>query len=213
MARYYITDGHGSYIRKDNYSNKYVPIRNINMAEVFEQRSQAQNVLRNCIGKKLRRNYFIEEVGDAVVPQPLKFNKIALKNDKDTVAKTISKEELKPDQTKKWADGAEELKTFLFDAEKRKNELVEDLRHVDREISDIEHYIEIGRFNAYQGWLAFSMLKGRLIKRRKIKDELNVIVRLKSCKVTSDTMIDINNAIKAYQNRQYKPRVLKELFD
>ena len=127
--------------------------------------------------------------------------------------KTIASEKPAESQTEKWVSGAETLTEFVMDAEKRKEELVGLLSEVDKEISDINHYIEFGKFNAYQGWLAFTMLQNRLRKRRKIKDELSVINQLGECKITSDMMIDIKNAIAELGNRKYAPRVLTQLFD
>ena len=66
---------------------------------------------------------------------------------------------------------------------------------------------------AYRGWLAFNMLRHRLKKRRKIKDELQVLQQLGECKITSSMLVDIKNAISELGNRQYVPRVLTALFE
>ena len=87
------------------------------------------------------------------------------------------------------------------------------LSEVDKEISDINHYIEFGKFNAYQGWLAFNMLRHRLRKRRKIKNELLVIQQLGDSKITSSMLQAIKKSIAEMDNRKYIPRVLNELFE
>ena len=43
---------------------------------------------------------------------------------------------------------------------------------------------EFGKFNAYQSWLAFSMLQNRLRMRRRNKDELQAIQQLGESKIT-----------------------------
>lgn len=213
MIFYVITDGHGSYIRKDEFSGKYVPVRNASFAERFEQRCKAANVLKNAIGKNIRSKYKVVDIEEETVPISPTVREVNSSNNKDQVVKTIASEEPAESQTEKWVSGAETLTEFVMDAEKRKEELVGLLSEVDKEISDINHYIEFGKFNAYQGWLAFTMLQNRLRKRRKIKDELSVINQLGECKITSDMMIDIKNAIAELGNRKYAPRVLTQLFD
>lgn len=211
--KYVITDGHGSYIRKDDFSRKYVPVRNLCFAEVFDERYKASNVLKNAISKNIRKNYKIEEYLDTGLSKnhiKCEYNK---PNKKDDVVKAIAGETVHDSQQEKWSAGVKGIADFISDAEVRKVELVAKLSEVDKEITDIHHYIEFGVFNAYQGWLAFNMLRQRLRRRRKIKDELRVIVELGACKITSDMMIDINNAIVKLGNRKYEPRVLKQLFD
>lgn len=213
MIFYVITDGHGSYIRKDEFSGKYVPVRNASFAERFEQRCKAANVLKNAIGKNIRSKYKVVDIEEETAPIRPTVREVNSTSNKDQVVKTIASEKPAESQTEKWVSGAETLTEFVMDAEKRKEELVGLLSEVDKEISDINHYIEFGKFNAYQGWLAFTMLQNRLRKRRKIKDELSVINQLGECKITSDMMIDIKNAIAELGNRKYVPRVLTQLFD
>lgn len=213
MIFYVITDGHGSYIRKDEFSGKYVPVRNASFAERFEQRCKAANVLKNAIGKNIRSKYKVVDIEEETAPIMTTVREVNSTSNKDQVVKTIASEKPAESQTEKWVSGAETLTEFVMDAEKRKEELVGLLSEVDKEISDINHYIEFGKFNAYQGWLAFTMLQNRLRKRRKIKDELSVINQLGECKITSDMMIDIKNAIAELGNRKYAPRVLTQLFD
>lgn len=213
MIFYVITDGHGSYIRKDDFSGKYVPVRNASFAERFEQRCKAANVLKNAIGKNIRSKYKVVDIEEETAHIRLTVREVNSTSNKDQVVKTIASEKPAESQTEKWVSGAETLTEFVMDAEKRKEELVGLLSEVDKEISDINHYIEFGKFNAYQGWLAFTMLQNRLRKRRKIKDELSVINQLGECKITSDMMIDIKNAIAELGNRKYAPRVLTQLFD
>ena len=97
--------------------------------------------------------------------------------------------------------------------EERKNKLSGDLSNIDKEITDIQHYIEFGNFNAYQGWLAFSMLRHRLKKRRKIKNEFQILSQIGECKINSAMVNDIQAAIHKINNKSYTPRVLPELFE
>lgn len=210
---YLITDGHGSYIRKDNYSNKFVPVRNVNLAERWKQRVKAANVLNNAICKDIRSQYRIVEVEEK---QPVdsceENNTHSSVNSANDIVKQITSDICDDSQMNKWQTGIETVKEFVQDAEARKNELSQALSDVDKEITDIHHYIELGRLNAYQGWLACNMLRSRLKRRRAIKDELMILTQLGECKVDSTMLGNINRAIAGLANRQYAPRVLTQLF-
>lgn len=84
---------------------------------------------------------------------------------------------------------------------------------VDMEISDIEHAAEFYDLDMFRAWKLYKMLQDARRRRRKIKDE-----RIKVEYILSRNFVDCtNNAISKYikslDNRKYKPRVLKELFD
>lgn len=213
IIQYVLTDGHGAYIRRDNFSGKYVPVRNEAFAEKFEQRHKAANILKNALSKNVRSHYYVVDLETTTVVNKEPISDPPKLASKDNIVKNIVAEKDAESQAEKWINGVAGLASFVMDAEERKEELVAQLSEVDKEITDINHYIEFGKFNAYQGWLAFSMLRSRLRRRRKIKDELRIIVELGQCKITSDMMIDINNAITELKNRKYAPRVLKQLFD
>ena len=212
MIYYVLTNGNGYYIRKDEFSKKFVPVRNEKLAEKWTQRAKASNVLNNALPKNIRGNYRILEVQeeDVVPPKP---QEQEVTKPKDEAARAIANESLGDDQLGKWSTGISSMAEFVMDAEQRKDELIQKLSEVDKEITDINHYIEFGKFNAYQGWLAFNMLRHRLKKRRKIKDELQVLQKLGECKITSSMLVDIKNAIGELSNRQYVPRVLTALFE
>ena len=57
------------------------------------------------------------------------------------------------------------------------------------------------------------MLQNRLKKRRKIKNELQVLTQLGDCKIDSSMLVDITKAIEDMNNRIYTPRILTELFE
>ena len=56
------------------------------------------------------------------------------------------------------------------------------------------------------------MLRNRLKKRRKIKDELQVLFQLGECKMNSEMLNDVESVILDMNNREYRPRILTELF-
>lgn len=210
---YMITDGHGTYIRKD-FAGRYSPVRNETLGDTWEQRSKAKSVLENQINKNIRQRYHIVEIevsGDSKTSTKKVENKL---KDYKQVAKQITDEEIEDDQINKWESGIDSLSDFVQDLEERKDKLSNKLSDVDKEITDIEHYIEFGQnFNAYEGWLAFSMLRHRLKKRRKIKDELHIVRQLSECKISSSMLSHMKEVIHELDDRKYIPRKLTNLFD
>ncbi len=212
MIYYVLSDRNGYYIRKDDFSQKFVPVRNKKLAEKWTQRVKAANILNNAIPKDIRGKFRIVEVEEKdASPQKQELQETV--TPKDNIAKAIADEPLEADQLEKWATGISNMANFAIDAEQRKEELVQKLSDVDKEVADIYHYIEFGTFNAYQGWLAFNMLRQRLRKRRKIKNELQVVTQLGECKITSAMLVDIKNAINEIGNKKYAPRALTSLFE
>lgn len=212
MVKYMITNGHGSYIRLDQFTNKYVPVKCMSLGDVWDQRHIATNILKNCLGKKDRRKYKILEIDSNDNPGKSFKTVSDSRKEKEAFAKSVAAKDIGQDRSEKWSSGVGAIHELVKDAEERREELSSELAEVEKEILDIRHYIEFTSLNAYQGWLACNMLKNRLMERRRIKNELEVITALGNCKITSDMMADIENAIDAMKNKKYTPRVLFELF-
>lgn len=208
MTAYIISDGRGKYIRRD-FAGKYSPVRSEALADVWDEKVKAQNVLRNQINRNIRNRYKVVEIDIQPIPKEVAVTKgVDLKKD------IVPKSEIKEWETQidKWGNEISLLSGFITDMENRREILTKALSDVDKEIIDIEHYIELGTFNAYQGWLAFSMLRHRLKKRRKVKDELQVISQINNCKINSTTVSNIKNTIHKMDERLYRPRILTGLF-
>lgn len=198
-----ITDGH-LYLRKDA-SGSFTPVKNQSLGDIWDQRSKAQNILLNCINKNLRKKYRIIEIAEEIVSKPDINEKpeIVIKPN-DSVARQIGNETIEKNQLDDLTTNIDNFTDFIQSTEQRKEALLIDLSNVDKEISDINHYIEFGgKFNAYQGWLAFNMLRNRLKKRRKIKDELHILMQLGECKVNSTMLAEIKDSIVSLDTRKY----------
>ena len=59
MGVYVLTDGAGSYIRHDELTGKYVPIRNFKQAQQWDSQQKANSVLNNSVAKSIRSNYAV----------------------------------------------------------------------------------------------------------------------------------------------------------
>lgn len=86
------------------------------------------------------------------------------------------------------------------------------LSQVDRKITDIEHYIEFYPLNACQGYKAAKMMKDCLIERRIVKDEMETINKISVMNVGFIGNGKGRKALLEVKNKQYRPRILKELF-
>lgn len=220
MVVYALTDGHGSYIRHDTFSGKYVPVRNESLAEKWEQRAKAQNILKNALNKKDRKRFHIIDIDDgSILDTPKPVVTVAEMNGTEKhdlhidKVKELSEPVVDKSQLDKWTEGIANVTGFVQDAEERKEELAKLMSDIDKEITDIQHYIELNDLNAYQGFLSYKMLQRRLRIRRKIKNELAVLNQLGDCKMDSAMLIDVQNVIKEMDNRVYTPRILTQLFE
>ena len=93
-------------------------------------------------------------------------------------------------------------------------ELSEELSKYDRQRTDVEHYIELnaGKLNACDGYKAYKMLQDVLTRRRKVKDELQVIQVALDRIVSPDDLAQIDTKVKELESRKYIPREFKHLF-
>lgn len=113
----------------------------------------------------------------------------------------------------KWINKITDLNGLATDALHRKEELCEELSFIDRELSDINHYIEFCNLNAAQGWKAYKMIKERRIKRRSIKNEIQILNIILDKKISDTVTNEILESMSKMDKRTYEPRVMNELFD
>ena len=207
MALYVITDGNKNYIRRD-IDGKYVAARSRALADEFLEKWKAEKVLKNNLTPKKRKLYRVveEDVGFTVVKNP----------EQDQVEKP--KEERKPEQLllspqiEELRKKIEGVKKFIDDAENRRSELSDLLSNTDKEITDIQHYIEFSDINGEDITSTYNMLKTRLKNRRQIKNELSVLRQLAECKMDASMFGDLLTVISDLDNKTYVPRVLTSLF-
>ena len=67
--------------------------------------------------------------------------------------------------------------------------------------------------NAAQGYKAYKMIKERRIKRRSIKNELEILSIILGKKISDSVTDEIQTAVSGMDGRRYEPRVMNELFD
>lgn len=201
MAQYVITDGN-RWIMK-NRNGKYVPTTCEALADVFGNK-EANSVYNNNLSKALKSCFRVQKYDKP--PELIKqmtHEETQEKTEKMSIAENIQY----------WIEKVNGLNGLASEALHRKDKLVDQLSTVDKEICDILHYIEFCNLNAAQGYKAYKMIKERRIRRRSIKNELQVLDTILSKKISETATDEIEKVISGMDNRKYEPRVMRELFD
>lgn len=201
MAQYVITDG-TRWIMRDR-KGKYVPTSCEALADIFSNK-QATGIFQSNLSKALKSVFHIQKIDEP----PKLVKQISQKTAQENTEKVSVAENVQH-----WIDKIDGLNGLASEALHRKDELLSQLSKVDQELSDVNHYIEFCNLNAAQGYKAYKMIKERRIKRRSIKNELQVVDIILSKKISETATDEIQKAIAGMDRRTYEPRVLNELFD
>lgn len=201
LAQYVITDGTRWIMRDRN--KKYVPTSNEALADIFSNK-EANSVYQNNLSKALKSVFHVEKIDKppALIKQ-ISHEEVKSNTETVSVAENIQY----------WVDKVSGLNGLAAEALHRKEELINQLSEVDKELCDINHYIEFCNLNAAQGYKAYKMIKDRRVKRRSIKNELDVLNMILGKKLSESVTNEITNAVSRMDKRIYEPRVLNELFD
>lgn len=201
MAQYVITDG-TRWIMRDRHG-KYVPTSCEALADIFSNK-QATGIFQSNLSKALKSVFRVQKIDDP----PKLIKQIPQEAAQKNTEKVSTAENIQH-----WINKIDGLNGLATEALHRKDELVQQLSKVDQELSDINHYIEFCNLNAAQGYKAYKMIKDRRIKRRSIKNELQILEIILSKKISETATDEIHKAITGMDNRKYEPRLLNELFD
>lgn len=201
LAQYVITDGSRWITR--NQKGKYVPTSCEALADIYSNK-QADSILKNSLSKALKSCFHLQKIDEP----PALVKQITQEEAQNNTEKVIISENIQY-----WVDKVSDLNGLASEALHRKDKLIGQLSTIDKEICDILHYIEFCNLNAAQGYKAYKMLKERRIKRRSIKNELDVLSIILSKKISETATDEIEKAVAGMDKRKYEPRVLNELFD
>ena len=91
--------------------------------------------------------------------------------------------------------------------------LVEELSRIDKSICDIEHYGEFYDCSASEGYKNFKKLSLLMRERREVKNKMEIIHELSHMSINGLAKGIVNDSIDKMHNRDYTPRVEKELFE
>jgi hypothetical protein len=201
LAQYVITDGN-RWIMRDR-KGCYVPTSCEALADIYGNK-EANSVYNNNLSKAFKSCFRVQKYDQS--PELIKqmtHEETQEKTERVAIAENIQH----------WIEKVKGLNGLASEAVHRKNELTDQLSTVDKEICDILHYIEFCNLNAAQGYKAYKMLKERRIKRRSIKNELQVVDIILGKKISETATDEIEKAISGMDKRKYEPRVMTELFD
>ena len=201
MAQYVITDG-TRWIMRDKHG-RYVPTSCEALADVFSNK-QVTGIFQSNLSKALKSVFRVQKIDE---PSKL-IKQISQETAQENTERVSTAENIQ-----RWINKINGLNGLATEALHRKDELVQQLSKVDQELSDVNHYIEFCNLNAAQGYKAYKMIKDRRIKRRSIKNELQVVDIILSKKISETATDEIKKAIDGMDQRTYEPRVLNELFD
>ena len=201
MSQYVITDG-TRWIMRDKHG-RYVPTSCEALADVFSNK-QATGIFQSNLSKALKSVFRVQKIDEP--------SKLIKQISQETAQKNTERVST-AENIQRWIDKIDGLDGLATEALHRKDELVQQLSKVDQELSDVNHYIEFCNLNAAQGYKAYKMIKDRRIKRRSIKNELQVVDIILSKKISETATDEIKKAIAGMDQRTYEPRVLNELFD
>ena len=167
---------------------------NIEEASKWDKMNNANNVCKNISRNKKLKKYHLE------VKYISQENKII-----NPPAKPIELEFNILDKVK-------EISEFTKQIEERRLYLLEMIHTVELEIVDIEHAAEFYNLSASQGYKLYRLLHDARVKRREYKDELEKINLSLGTSIRSANMENLERCILGLDNRQYTPRINKELF-
>lgn len=222
-----LSDGHGNYIRFDGGTGKYVPVPLKKAGFVWNDRAKANKILKNSLAKELKKKYSVvvsenEEAKDeqpAMVDEPTSLEVPVTTKVVEKPRKKVNKIDRSLLEYVADESGMEQIERKIEDmirfstyVQSRQEILNDELSKVDREISDIHHFIEFESLNAYQGWVVYKLLQKKLLKRRSIKDEIMIAGNVLSSKIDYVSLNNVSKSIKGLEHRMYKPRELSDLF-
>lgn len=105
------------------------------------------------------------------------------------------------------------FESYMQDIGKKRDTLTYELSKVDAEIEDILHAAEFYNLNACEGYKLYKMLRDARIKRRKLKDYIEVVGYVERATGKDFANNVGSKSILGKETREYTPRVLNELFN
>ncbi|MFS0643840.1 hypothetical protein [Siminovitchia sp. 179-K 8D1 HS] len=114
----------------------------------------------------------------------------------------------------------QKVRDFLVELPKLRNHLKEELKLLEDERQDLLHYAELGRFNACEGFKIAKDIQEVQLKRRDVKDLLE-LVQLTCNKIEgkyntnllNEALGEIRKASNYRRNRTYRTRIREDLKD
>ena len=188
---YVITNG-SSYIAFDK-NQKPTTVSKRELAKRFTK-TKADNFVLNLVGQMKNLGYHVEPDNEAsqVIEQ-------VVNGLDENIVDILSH--------------VQNFESYMQELGKKRDMLNYELSKVDNEIEDILHAAEFYNLNACEGYKLYKMLRERRIKRRKLKDYIEVVGYVEGTTGKGFASENGSKSILGKESREYKPRVLNELFN
>jgi hypothetical protein len=207
MNGYVIADVQSSIFVCKDKSGSYSLTTDRAKAVVWENKQSADAVFKSNLSKLIKsKGVLVKSVAMQMVDN-------TPKEEPKQVVKEVAPEQKPEFGSSKYIVSV--LSETIAKLNCRHLELSDELSKFDRQITDIEHYIEFnaGKLNACKGYKAYKLLQDVLVKRRKVKDELQILQVVKDKMALPDDIENIHERVKELENRKYEPREFKHLFE
>lgn len=206
---YIITDGK-KYIRED-VNGRFTTTNNITLASVFERANSAEGILKNAVSLSIRRGMYVAEIINGEVVK-LKYEIVRPeKLDKTSSGKTV-KFDFKDDALDKTIKIVSDFEELIKVSEHRSAQILTDLQKVEAEKDEILHAIESKNVNACKACQLEVELRDVLRKRRRLKNELQVIKSITKVNSIKKDLLQMTSSITALGEQVYKPCLRPDLF-
>lgn len=195
MSEQFVVKINDSEYLTKNSVNKYILTPSIAKAIKFSSMEKANNIICSSLPESIRNKKI--EIKSFSKENPL--------SDNDEVSYV-------PFDIEEMKAGISTLEGQMNVIKGNKQYWLNQLSEVDKELSDIEHYIEFTKFSASEGYNLAKSIKECRQRRREIKNNLELIsiLNLGCCNMISNgTLL---NRINGLNDKKYTPRVLTELF-
>lgn len=199
----------GEKFIRQNLDGKYEQVANLSMADTYETKKKAMNVMLNSIPKVMSRSYYVAEVTSGGLVQNCATR--PPKPTKTRCGQMFAFEETKVEP--KWYDGFLKIGVLFDTAMRRNHELSQEISDIEAQIVDLEHYIEFYSLNARDGYKVYKKLHSLFLERRKLKNEQSVVMAINKNCSASEQIKNIEQAIKKGTGNAYNPRILLDLFE
>lgn len=219
MCMYVLQDSNNYYIG----TKQFVPVVSLKKAKTWETYGLARNALNNQVKRAFRDRFSVKALEDddfdkALLP--------AVQEEKSKAGVNTETESLKPvpplndlcnrtivkGEADVWEAKINEMVNLFGDMDKRYQELFKQLSLIDKEKTDLEHYIEFNKLNASEGWKAFKSLQNILLQRREIKNEIEAINKIRGQGISITGLKKVSEGLAQIHNKKYTPRVCTQLF-
>ena len=207
QTEFVITDG--TRYMKQNIAGRFKIVSNITMADTYESKTAAVNVIKNSLTKAYQRQFYVAQVvnGELVqctVSAPPKAKK----------KKSGKHYNLQPEypEVTQWYTRVQGLENLFEDAQQRNKGMSQSLSDLEGAVQDILHFIEFSSLGASDGFKVYKLLRDTLRRRRSVKNEQRIIGAINNNCNAKEAANNILSTIKELQEVVYEPRVLDGLF-